>query len=363
MSDGVLDRGESYAIDSLGLFGVIGASAEIFDRAREVAAATDLVWPAEAIRNVAIAGMGGSGIAGDLVTGTWRERLRHPVSVLRDYYLPGWVGEETLVVLSSYSGETEETLTVASQATERNCLCVAITSGGKLGTFYRDLGVPVIDLPSGLQPRAALLHLLVPLVVVLSELGVIPPADAELDDARRVVAGSVESLGPDVPTDRNLAKQVALGLLDTVPLIWGAETTSAVAQRWKCQINENAEMPAYWTVLPEADHNEICGFGAPDVFGQMASVVFLRDAHQHRQVTRRFDLTRELIAPAIGGVIELAADGTMPFGRTMDLVMLGDYVSLYLAIARGIDPGPVDMIGRLKTRLAETGYGRAADPV
>jgi glucose/mannose-6-phosphate isomerase len=119
------------------------------------------MWPAEAVHNVAIAGIGGSGIAGDLVLGAWRERLRHPAAVLRDYYVPGWVGENTLVILSSYSGETEETLTAALQATERNALCVAITSGGKLGTFYRDLGVPVIDLPPGLQPRAALLRMLV----------------------------------------------------------------------------------------------------------------------------------------------------------------------------------------------------------
>ncbi len=363
MSDGALDRQDSYGIDSLGLFEVIGDSVAIFDRARAGAEAVDLVWPAAAIQNVAIAGMGGSGIAGDLAVGVWRERLRHPATVLRDYYLPGWVGENTLVVLSSYSGETEETLTVASQATERNALCVAITSGGKLGTFYREMGVPVIDLPAGLQPRAAILELLIPLVVVLGRMGVIAPPDVELDDARQVILDGVDALGPEVLTDQNLAKQVALGLLDSVPLIWGAEATSAVARRWKCQINENAEMPAYWSVLPEANHNEICAYGEASPVGRMTQMVLLRDPHQHRQVARRIELTRELIAPALGGVLELAADGNTPFGRMLDLVMLGDYVSLYLAIARGVDPGPVDMIGRLKARLAETGYGRTADPV
>jgi glucose/mannose-6-phosphate isomerase len=363
MSDGALDRTESYAIDSLGLFDVIGDSVAIFDRARAGAEVVDLAWPSEAIHNVAIAGMGGSGIAGELAHGVWRERLRQPVSVLRDYYVPGWVGEHTLVVLSSYSGETEETLTVASQATERNALCVAITSGGKLGTFYRDMGVPVIDLPGGLQPRAAILELLVPLVVVLGRMGVIAPPEVELDDARQVILDSVAALDPSVPTDQNLAKQVALGLMDSVPLIWGAEATSAVAQRWKCQINENAEMPAYWSVLPEADHNEICAYGDSSPVGRMTQMVLLRDPHHHRQVARRIDLSRELIAPAVAGVLELAADGNTPFGRMLDLVMLGDYVSLYLAIARGVDPGPVDMIGRLKTRLAETGYGRAPDQV
>ena len=362
MSDGALDRQESYEIDSLGLFEVIGGSVEIFDRARAGAEAADLVWPADAIQNVAIAGMGGSGIAGDLALGVWRERLRHPVSVLRDYYVPGWVGEHTLVILSSYSGETEETLTVASQATERNALCVAITSGGKLGTFYRDMGVPVIDLPAGLQPRAAILELLTPLAVVLGRMGVIASPDAELDDARKVLLDAVEALAPAVPTDQNLAKQVALGLLDSVPVIWGAETTAAIAQRWKCQINENAEMAAYWSVLPEADHNEICAYGRTRRRSRHDANGAAADPHHHRQVQRRIELTRELVAPTLGGVLELAADGKTPLGRMLDLVMLGDYVSLYMAIARGVDPGPVDMIGRLKQRLAETGYGRTPDP-
>ncbi len=362
MTHGVLDREDSYLIDTLRLFAVIGNSVEMFDRARAGAEAVDMAWPVEAVRNVAIAGMGGSGIVGDLALGAWRERLRHPAAVLRDYYLPGWVGEGTLVILSSYSGETEETLTAASQATERNALCVAITSGGKLGSFYRDLGVPVIDLPPGLQPRAAMLQILVPLVVVLGRMGVISPPDAELDDARRVIAASVEGLAPVVPTDQNLAKQIALGLTDVVPVIWGAEATAAVAQRWKAQINENAEMPAFWSVLPELDHNEICAFGGTSELGPMTQLVFLRDPHQHRQVIRRFDLTRELVAPRVGGVIEVAADGDTPFGRALDLTMLGDYVSMYLAIARGVDPGPVEMIGRLKARLAETGHGRSQDP-
>lgn len=358
MSDQNLDSAESYEIDSIGLFGVIGSSVDIFDRARAGAEAADLVWEPGSFQNVAIAGMGGSGIAGDLVTGAWRERLRFPTAVLRDYYVPGWVGENTLVILSSYSGETEETLTIASQATERNAPCVAITSGGKLGTFYRDMGVPVIDLPPGLQPRAAILELLVPLVVVLGRLGVIASPDDELDDTRAVISAAVAALGPQVPTDQNLAKQVALGLHGSVPVIWGAESTAPIAQRWKCQINENAELPAYWAALPEADHNEICAYTGESQVAAQTQLVMLRDPHHHRQTERRFDLTRDLAAPALGGVIELAADGATTLGRTLDLVMLGDYVSLYMAIARGVDPGPVDMIGRLKLRLAETGYGR-----
>jgi glucose/mannose-6-phosphate isomerase len=354
-----LDTPEPYALDSLGLVAGVAGSPAAFDEARAGAEATDLMWPAEAIANVAICGMGGSAIAADLVTGAWRERLRRPVSVLRDYYIPGWVGEDTLVVLSSYSGETEETLTAAMQATERNAPCVAITSGGKLGTFYRDMGVPVVDLPPGYQPRAALLRLLVPLVVVLGRMGVIPDPAPDLDDARAAVVRGIAQHGPDVPHTANMAKQIADRLVDTVPVVWGAEATAAVAQRWKGQFNENAEIPSYWGVLPELDHNEICGFGGMGALGPLARLVLLRDPAHHRQVSRRFDLTAELVAPAVGGVVEVTAEGDTPLGRVLDLVMLGDYASLYLALLRGVDPGPVEMIGRLKGRLAETGYGRA----
>jgi glucose/mannose-6-phosphate isomerase len=354
-----LDRPGADAIDSLGLLAGVGESPAAFDQARAGAEGTDLVWPAEAVQNVAICGMGGSAIAADLVAGAWRERLRRPVAVLRDYYIPGWVGEDTLVILSSYSGETEETLTAAMQATERNALCVAITSGGKLGTFYRDMGVPVVDLPPGLQPRAALLRLLVPLVVVLGRMGVIPDPAPDLDDARAAVVRGIAQHGPQVPHAGNVAKQIAERLVDTVPVVWGAEATAAVAQRWKGQFNENAEIPAYWSVLPELDHNEICGFGGMGAFGPLARLLLLRDPAHHRQVARRFDLTRELVAPAVGEVIEVTAEGATPLGRVVDLVMLGDYLSLYLALLREVDPGPVEMIGRLKGRLADTGYGRA----
>ncbi len=363
-ADGVssLDGDAPYALDSLGLVAAMAGSVAAFDEARAGAEAVDLVWPRDAFTNVAVCGMGGSGIAGDLVVGAWRERLRMPVQVLRDYYVPGWLGEDTLVVLSSYSGETEETLTAASQATERNAPCVAITSGGKLGTFYREMGIPVIDLPPGLQPRAALIRLLVPLVVVLSRFGVIPPADADLDDARASVERAVATLGPGVAAADNPAKSLAAELVGTVPVFWGAEATAAVAQRWKGQVNENAKVPAYWGVLPEVDHNEICGFEGMDAFGPLARLVMLRDPRHHRQVIRRFDLTRELVEGHVGGVVELTARGDTALGRVMDLVMAADYTSLYLGLLRGVDPGPVEMIGRLKGRLAETGFGRAQGP-
>ena len=355
-----LDDPRSHALDSQGLLGVAADAADAFASGRAAAEALEIPFPAEEVANIAICGMGGSAIAGDLVLGAYRDRLRHPAQVLRDYYLPGWVGENTLVVLSSYSGETEETLTAAMQATERNSLCVAITSGGKLDGHYREVGVPIITLPPGLQPRAALPHLLAPLATVLNRMGAFPDISADLDEAEETLRASDRACAPEVATGENPAKQLANLLHDTVPLIWGAEVTSAVARRWKGQINENAEVPAFWGELPELDHNEIVAFGGMGPLGERTRIVELRDPRQHRQNQRRFDLTRELVEPQVAGVVQVTAEGRGALARALDLVMLGDYVSIYMALLRGIDPAPVELIGRLKERLAVVGYGRTA---
>ena len=357
-----LDEPDVLALDSIGLVADMADSVAAFDAARAGAEAIEIPWKPEAIRNVAICGMGGSAIAADLVAGAFRERLRVPVGVVRDYYLPGWISEDTLVIVSSYSGETEETLTACMQALERGSPSIGITSGGKLAGRYADEGIPIVPLPPGLQPRAAILRLLVPLVVMLDRMGVVASADADLDEARETVARSVAALGPDVPSETNGAKIFAHALLDTVPIIWGAEATSPVAQRWKCQINENAKAPAYWASLPELDHNEICGFEGMGDFGPLARLVMLRDPRHHRQVGRRFELTREIVEPTVGGVLEVTADGNSPLARVVDLLMLGDYMSLYLGLLRGVDPGPVEAIGRLKSGLAATGNGQALGP-
>jgi glucose/mannose-6-phosphate isomerase len=148
-----------------------------------------------------------------------------------------------------------------------------------------------------------------------------------------------------------------------VPLVWGAELTAPIAARWKGQFNENAKVPSYSSTLPELDHNEIVGFsGMPSGLSSLAQLILLRDERQHRQVHRRFDLTRELVEPHVSRVLSITAEGQSALARMLDLVMLGDYVSLYLALLRAVDPGPVEMIERLKERLAETGYGRSADP-
>ena len=359
---GSLDGPDLLARDSLGLVLGTGAAVEAFDAARAAADAVEFPFPNDVIRNVLICGMGGSAIAGELIVGAYRERLRMPVAVHRDYEIPGWVGPDTLVILSSYSGNTEETLTATMQAYERNCPCVAITSGGKLGSFYAKEGIPVVPLPAGMQPRAALIWLMVPVAVILERTEVLPSLGSEMEEARETLATVVAACGPEVPEESNPAKQLAAALHGKVALIWGAEVTAPIARRWKGQLNENAKVPAYWSELPELNHNEIVGFEGMGPLTSMSQLVMLRDPRNHRQVVRRFDLTSDLIKREVSGVLSIEAEGRGAMARMLDLVLLGDYVSLYLALLRGVDPGPVEVIEALKGRLANTGYGRSASP-
>ncbi len=353
-----LDLPEVLAVDRAGLIDGLSESVAMFDAARHGAEALEIPFSGDAVQDVLICGMGGSAVAGDLIATTYYERLRRPLVVHRGYYLPGWAGDTTLHLLLSYSGETEETLTAAMQALERESPAIGVTSGGKLDSWYGNHGVPILKIPGGMQPRMALLHMLIPAVVFLARLGIIPPQQAELDSAREAVASAIAAYGPSQPTATNPAKQLALRLANTVPVIYGAEATAGVAFRWKCQFNENAKQPCFWAALPEMNHNEIVGWEHAGAFGDLATIVMLRDPHQHRQVERRMGLTREIVSPHVSDVITIEGDGDTPLARMLDLVLLGDYVTLYSACLRRVDPDPVDSIGVLKKGLATTGNQR-----
>lgn len=361
MSEPDLDAPIAEGADPRGIMATAMASVEHFDAARADAEGFEVPYPPDAIRNVVVCGMGGSAVAADLVAGAYADRLRVPMATVRDYGLPGWVGPDTLVVLSSYSGTTEETLTCAMDATDRGALCVGLSSGGKITEEYgRRDGVPVFPLPGGLQPRAAILRSLVPLAMILSKAGVLPPIDEDLAEARETVAAAVAAMGPGVPEASNPAKQLARVLHGHVPVVWGGELTAAVAHRWRCQINENAKLPAVSLVIPELDHNDICGYEGMPAVGMDAWIVMLRDRRQHRQVQRRLDLTREVVEPHVAGVSDVTADGESPLARMLDLVMVGDMASIYMAFLHGVDPGAIDAIDRLKAGLATAPYGRTA---
>jgi glucose/mannose-6-phosphate isomerase len=210
-------------------------------------------------------------------------------------------------------------------------------------------GVPVIPLPGGFQPRAAVAYMTVAALEVAALCGAGPRLTSEIDVAASHTEQLVAEWGPDAPED-SLAKEIARGLLGTTAVIAGAGLTSAIAYRWKTQINENAKLPCFTNELPELDHNEIAGWeGAPDV-GRF-SAVFLDDSDAHPRVKARMDLTEQLIAPNAAASFRLETRGQTTIERVISLVLLGDLVSIYLAVLRGVDPGPVKAIDELKAAL------------
>jgi len=287
-----------------------------------------------------VAGMGGSAVGGALARGALGDREARPIVLVRGYELPSWVGEDWTVLLSSYSGSTEETLAVWDAAGAAGAHRVVCTTGGPLAERARAERVAVIPVPGGFQPRAAVGYSTVVALEVAAAVGVAPSVRDEVDAAAVLVESLSAEWGPDAPADSE-AKALAAVLHDAVPVFTGAGLTAPVAYRWKSQVNENANRPAFASELPEADHNEIEAWTARGPFVP----VFLEDpAGDHPRVRRRFDVTAELA----GGAQRVTARGETRVERLMSLVHLGDLVSLYVAVLNGTDPAGVPLLERLK---------------
>ncbi len=349
-----------YRLDSAGMLKML---AELPSQCRHAKSAP-LPWEektllAESIAKVVITGLGGSAIGGDILRVLTAGRMPVPVTVNRDYSLPHFVGPDTLVFAVSYSGNTEETLCAFEEARRRGAALVAVTTGGALAKAAQSCGVPVITVPGGLAPRAAVGYLFFPLLRTLEHLGFLPDAAAEMEEAAEVLKTMHEqSLGPHVPQEQNPAKQLARKLYGRLPVIWGSSgTTEVAAQRWKGQINENAKAPAYWNVFPELNHNEIVGFRFPASVLKNVHVVVLRDAGDHPRVQKRIEITAKVIDGAVDGITEVMSQGKGFLARIFSLIYTGDYTSVYLAALYGIDPGPVEVIDYLKRELGKNGAG------
>jgi glucose/mannose-6-phosphate isomerase len=298
-----------------------------------------------------VAGMGGSAIGGALARAALGDHASRPIFVTRAYGLPPWTMPDTMVLCASYSGNTEETLACYESAGALGAKRTVVTTGGRLAEMARADGVPVIPLPGGFQPRAAVAYMTVAALEVAALCGAGPRLTSEIDVAASHTEQLVAQWGPDAPED-SLAKEIARGLLGTTPVIAGAGLTSPIAYRWKTQINENAKQPCFAHELPELDHNEIAGWeGAQDV-GRF-SAVFLDDSDAHPRVKARMDLTERLITANAVASFRLETRGQTTIERVISLVLLGDLVSIYLAALRGVDPGPVKVIDELKAALAK----------
>jgi len=288
-----------------------------------------------------ICGMGGSAIGGDLAIAALFDRLTKAVLVARGYELPSWTPPGSAVLCSSYSGDTEETLACYAAAEAVGAQRLVATTGGELAELARRDGVPVIGLPAGLQPRAAVGYMF----CVAAELAALalagPRINTEIDAAASHLRTGFEAA-------RSRASELAAEIGDAVPVIFGSDLTSPVAYRWKTQLNENTKSPAYSAVLPEADHNELEGWSGAE---RRFAAIFLADRDQHPRERRRLELTGNAIEPHAAAVIRLETEGETRAARVLHTVMLGDLVSIELARAHGVDPLPVEGIESFKREL------------
>ena len=321
-----------------------------------LARAADGLPPAEGLKAIAVLGMGGSGISGELCRSVLAPLAPVPVVTIRNYDLPAWVGPDTLVFAVSYSGDTEETLSAFRQAAARGARIVAVTTGGALAEEAGAGGYPAVLVPGGLMPRAALGYVGMPPLVVCGRLGLAPGLDAALDEVAEVTARRAAECHRSIPVSSNPAKALAARLVGCLPLVWGSEgIAGAAAYRLKCQLNENAKVLAGWATFPELNHNEVVGLyrsggdGAPNP--APLGVVVLRHEGEPPRTARRIDVTRSLVSGSVEFVEDVWARGSSPLARLLDLVTAGDHASTYLGIARGVDPAPIAAIDTLKAAL------------
>jgi glucose/mannose-6-phosphate isomerase len=337
-------------LDSLDMFGVTARFPRQVAEAADLAAGIEGLPTAEQVDNVLVLGMGGSGIAGDVLAAVGGPFVPVPIVVAKGYAPPAFVGPGTLCFAVSFSGNTEETLEAAQAAAVAGARMVVVTAGGELAELAPSWQAPHVPLPTDIpMPRAGLGALAVPLVLLLEKVGLFPGATGWVEAA----VAQLEARAGALATG-DTAVRIARTIDRTIPLVFGAGPLGAVAAaRWKAQVNENAKAPAFAAAYPELCHNEIAGWGQHgDMTRQVFTLVELRHDEEHPQELRRFELVRDLMAEVVHEVVEVRAEGEGPLAQLFDLTLVGDHVSLHLAAQEGIDPGPIPVLDDLKRALA-----------
>lgn len=339
------------SLDSEDLFGMVAGLPGQLEQAY-AAGAGAIEDPGGEVGGIAVAGMGGSAIGSDLVANIYDVSLPSPLVTVRNYHLPHWLDSRSLVFTVSYSGNTEESVSCLGEALERGCRTICVCSGGKMGQIAASEELPLIEVPTGFQPRAALGWLSIPIASSLESLGLVEGVEGDVAETVAVLDELRELYGPETPAAENPAKQLALELRGKTPLIYGCELTAVAARRWKCQINENAKNMAFAAELPELDHNEIVGWEQPAEGLKGFAVVFLADPGVHPQNRKRIDITRDIVAENAASVHEFTPVNGSRLTRLFASIFFGDYLSLYMALLNGVDPSPVNRIEDLKRQLS-----------
>ncbi|MGD6851469.1 MAG: bifunctional phosphoglucose/phosphomannose isomerase [Candidatus Bathyarchaeia archaeon] len=348
------DMEKILAVDKSGTINYYIDSPKHYRRASEIAKDLTVNYPKPS--NIIVAGMGGSAIGGDLLKDWTKDKLQIPIEVNREYQLPKYADEKTLVIASSYSGDTEETLSAFLDALRRGCMVFCITSGGALLEAAKKRKLPHLQVPSGMPPRAALPYMFVPTLVLLEKLGLVEGVEDELKEAYLLLEKIVEENGPQKPTFENFAKNTAYHIGDSAPSVYGFGVYRSVARRFKQQFNENSKSAAKWEVFPELDHNEIVGWSGKGEQCRFFSVIFIRDTAEPVEIETRIETTKTIMEKVGLITFELDAQGTSTLAKMLSTIVVGDFLSVYLAVMRGADPTPVPTIDYLKNALKLNGF-------
>jgi glucose/mannose-6-phosphate isomerase len=340
-------------IDSSGMLSHLHEFPEQCQQAWERIMRFDLPPEYKEIERVIILGMGGSAIGGDVVRRLALAESKAPVWVERDYSLPPFIDENTLVIASSYSGNTEETLSAFTQSLKTKAKKLALTTGGRLKQLAEREKVPVFAIDYQAPPRAAFPHSFIPLLGIFQKLGLLRDKSAELKEGLQILNKLTKDLIETTPSASNPAKQLATRLYRNAVVIYGAEFLSEVARRWKTQLNENSKTTAFFELFPELNHNAVVGYDLPPELKDKIFVVLLHSASFNPRNQLRYEATAQLLAKAQIKHELVEAIGKSTLAQMMSLILFGDYTSFYLAILNRIDPTPVDSIDFVKKYLTQ----------
>ena len=343
-------------LDSEDVLGAVERFSEQVERGWSIGRATTGLPDAAGVESIAVLGMGGSGVSGDVVQAVVEPRLPIPWRTIKSYGpMPEWVGRNTLVFAVSYSGSTEETLAAVTDAQERGARLVTLSSGGPLKEFAQENGLAHIEIPTGLQPRASLGYLTLPILAALVEIGLVPDVQDDVDEAVGVLREVEQRCHRSRSRSENPAKDLAARITGKIPVVYGGYGLGGVAAyRFKCDLNEYGKTPAFWNEFPELNHNEIVGWNKLDDLTRDRFVgILLHHADEHPRVELRFEITRSLVEDKFSEWIEIPAEGQAPLAQLLSLILVTQLASIYVGLSYEVDPGPVEVIQNLKQQLAE----------
>jgi glucose/mannose-6-phosphate isomerase len=341
------------AADKSGMLSFCVNAAKHYSEAAEIANKIKVDYPKP--DNIIVAGMGGSAIGGDLLKDWVKNQLALPIEVSREYKLPAYANKKTLVFITSYSGDTEETLGSFLDALKRKCMIFCISSGGALLKYAKKHKVPYLQVPGGMPPRAALPYMFVPLLIYMEKANLVKGVKEELSEALGLLENISKDNSPEKPTSENFSKNLAQNIGEAAPTVYGFGFYRSVAQRFKQQFNENSKSAAKWEFFPELDHNEIVGWEGRGELCKWFSIIFIRDNDEPVEIESRIETTKQIMERVGFMMFDLEVQGKSALAKMLSTIVVGDFVSIYLAVLHGVDPTPVKTINYLKETLKENG--------